>query len=180
MVRNDFDMISVLNLLRLVLWPRLILENVPCVLRSIRIPLPLDEMFCITWNSHIPQSTKTSQCPKGFPGGTSGTELACQYRKHKRGEFDPWVGATPWRSVWECAPISLLGESQGQRSLPGYSPLGHKRVRHNWSNLAHMYLLSGNCYVLVIDIHIYFWTSYLFFSGDGSLETKWGSVGLLG
>ena len=28
-------------------------------------------------------------------------------------------------------PVFLPGESHGQRSLVGYSPWGHKRVRHN-------------------------------------------------
>ena len=28
---------------------------------------------------------------KGFPGGASGEEPACQCRKHKRHWFDPWV-----------------------------------------------------------------------------------------
>ena len=32
---------------------------------------------------------------------------ACQYRKHKRHRFDPWVGKIPWRmAVW--VPIFLL------------------------------------------------------------------------
>ena len=29
---------------------------------------------------------------KGFPGGTSGKEPACQRRRLKRRRFDPWVG----------------------------------------------------------------------------------------
>ena len=29
---------------------------------------------------------------KGFPGGTSGKEPACQCRRHRRCGFDPWVG----------------------------------------------------------------------------------------
>ena len=33
--------------------------------------------------------------PEGFPGGTSGKELACQYRKHKRCRYNPWVGRSP-------------------------------------------------------------------------------------
>ena len=28
----------------------------------------------------------------GFPGGISGKEPACQCRRYKRFEFDPWVG----------------------------------------------------------------------------------------
>jgi len=27
-----------------------------------------------------------------------------------------------WRRAWQCTPIILPGESQGQRSLAGYSP----------------------------------------------------------
>ena len=58
----------------------------------------------------------------GFPGGTSGKELACQCRKHKRCRFDPWVGKIPWRRQWQPTPLLLLGKSHGQRSLMGYSP----------------------------------------------------------
>ena len=32
----------------------------------------------------------------GFPGGASGKEPACQYRRHKRLGFNPWVGKIPW------------------------------------------------------------------------------------
>ena len=35
--------------------------------------------------------------------------------------FDPWVGKT-----WQPTPMFLSGEFQGQRSLSGYSPWGHK------------------------------------------------------
>ena len=31
-----------------------------------------------------------------------------------------------WRRKWQPTPVFLLGESQGQRSLTGYSPWGHK------------------------------------------------------
>ena len=31
----------------------------------------------------------------GFPGGSSGKEPACQCRRHKRLEFDPWIGKIP-------------------------------------------------------------------------------------
>ena len=39
----------------------------------------------------------TSQRYKGFPGGTSGKQPACQCRRHKRPGFDPWL----WRSPGE-------------------------------------------------------------------------------
>jgi len=36
--------------------------------------------------------------------------------------FDPCVGKIPWRRAWQPTPVFLPGESQGQRSLAGYSP----------------------------------------------------------
>ena len=41
-------------------------------------------------------------------------------------KFDPWVEKLPWRRTWQPAPVLLPGESQGQRSLVGYHPWGHK------------------------------------------------------
>ena len=36
--------------------------------------------------------------------------------------FDSWVGKIPWRRSWQPTPVTLPGESHGQRSLAGYSP----------------------------------------------------------
>ena len=36
-----------------------------------------------------------------------------------------------WRRKWQPTPLFLPGKSHGQRSLAGYSPRGHKRVRHD-------------------------------------------------
>ena len=44
----------------------------------------------------------------GFPGGTSGKEPVCQYRKHKRQSSDPWVGKIPWRRAWQPTQYSFL------------------------------------------------------------------------
>ena len=44
----------------------------------------------------------------------------------RRSRFDPWVGKIPWRRKWQPTPAFLPGEFQGQRSLAGYSPRGHK------------------------------------------------------
>jgi len=59
---------------------------------------------------------------KGFLGGTSGREPACQCRRCKRQWFDPWVRKIPWRKSWQPTPVFLPGESLGQRSLVGCSP----------------------------------------------------------
>ena len=37
-----------------------------------------------------------------------------------------WVQKIPWRREWLLTPVSLPGESHGQRSLVGYSPRGRK------------------------------------------------------
>ena len=34
----------------------------------------------------------------------------------------------PWRRKWQPTPVFSPGESQGQRSLEGYSPRGHKEL----------------------------------------------------
>ena len=36
-----------------------------------------------------------------------------------------------WRRRWQPTPVFLPGKSHGQR-LAGYSPWGHKRVRHDF------------------------------------------------
>ena len=59
---------------------------------------------------------------KGFPVNTDGKEHACQCRRHKKHEFNPWVGKIPWRGAWQPIPVFLLEESCGQRSPAGYSP----------------------------------------------------------
>ena len=66
----------------------------------------------------------------GFLGGARGKEPACQCGRHKRQKFDPWVRKIPWSRKWEPNPVSLPGESHGQRSLVGYSPWG-RRVGHD-------------------------------------------------
>ena len=49
--------------------------------------------------------------------------------------FDPWVGKIPWRREWQPTLVFLPGESHGQRSLVGYSPLVLKEL----DMTAHMY-----------------------------------------
>ena len=40
--------------------------------------------------------------------------------------FHPWVWKILWRRKWQPTPVFLAGESQGRRSLVGYSPRGRK------------------------------------------------------
>ena len=61
-----------------------------------------------------------------LPGSTSGKESASQGKKSKRHGFNSWIGKIPWRRKWQPTPIFLPAKSQGEKSLEGYSPKGHK------------------------------------------------------
>ena len=39
-------------------------------------------------------------------------------------------GLSLWQRKWQPTPVFLPGESHGPRRLAGYSPWGHRRVRH--------------------------------------------------
>ena len=64
----------------------------------------------------------------GPPRRLSGKESVCQCRRYRRRGFDPWVGKMLWRGKWQPTPVFFPGKSQGQRSLVGYSPWGHKEL----------------------------------------------------
>ena len=63
-----------------------------------------------------------------FPGWLSSKEPVCQCRRLR---FDPCVKKILWRRKWQPTLVFLPGKSHGQRSLVGYTPWGHKRVRHD-------------------------------------------------
>ena len=71
---------------------------------------------------------KDETAGRDFPGGTSGKEPTCQCRRHKRPEFDPWVGKIPWKREWQPTPVFLPGESHGLGSLAAYSPWGRNEL----------------------------------------------------
>ena len=60
-----------------------------------------------------------------LPLWLSGKEPSCQCG---RCGFEPWARKIPWRREWQPIPGFLPGKSQGQRSLAGYSPWGHKKL----------------------------------------------------
>ena len=63
---------------------------------------------------------------QGFPGGARDKEAACQWRRLRRGGFDPWLEKIPWRRAWQPLQYSCPENPHGQRSLEGYSPQGLK------------------------------------------------------
>ena len=67
-------------------------------------------------NSSFSQMLKSIKPERGFLGGASGKEPACQCSRHKRHRFNPRFEKTPWRKAWQLTPVFLPGESHGQRS----------------------------------------------------------------
>ena len=51
----------------------------------------------------------------GFPGGTSGKEPACQCRRCKWWEFDPWVRKIPWKKAQQPTPVGSRLENPMDR-----------------------------------------------------------------
>ena len=77
----------------------------------------------VTWLDYISWLSCSSA---GFPGGASGKEAACQYRRCKRHRFNPWVGKIPWSRKWHSSLVCLPGRFHEQRSLASYSSWGCK------------------------------------------------------
>ena len=71
---------------------------------------------------HIESSWETKR-EKCFLHSSDSKESTCQRRIPG---FNPWVGKIPWRRAWQSTPVFLPGESDGQRSLVGYSPWGRE------------------------------------------------------
>ena len=79
--------------------------------------------------------------------GMSGKESSCQCRRHKRREFDLWVGKISQRRKWQPTPVFLPGKFHGQRCLMGYSLWGRKEL--NTIEHAYTYIFSLNEWALV-------------------------------
>ena len=53
---------------------------------------------------------------------------ACQFRRHRRRGFDPWVRKIPWSRKRQLTPVFMPEKTHGWRSLVGYSPWGCKEL----------------------------------------------------
>ena len=57
--------------------------------------------------------------------------------------LDPRVGKNPQRRTWQPTPVFLPGKSNGQMSLAGYSPWGHKDSDMTWGLNPHRHIQKG-------------------------------------
>ena len=94
-------------------------------------PISISEMLERKYiHTNICTHTNPYVCVRNFPGGASGKECACQYRRHKRCEVDPWIGKIPWSRAWQ--PISVFMPVSSWTDEPGrLQSMGSQRFRHN-------------------------------------------------
>ena len=82
-------------------------------------------IFSLLCSFHV---LKTSYWSTEFPRWLGGKESTCKCKRHG---FDPRPRKIRWRRKWQPTPVFSPGESQGQRSLTGYSPQCCKRDWHD-------------------------------------------------
>ena len=121
--------------------------------------------------SNLYTHTHTHKVPLDFPWWLSGKESACQGRRCR---FNPWDGKIPWWRKWQPTPVFLPGKSHGQRSLAGYHPWGHKRVRSDLATRQQHGALNvvDTCYDLNVRVspNLTWRISYCWCDGI----TRWG------
>ena len=121
--------------------------------------------YDMTWyvSLFVITATQKRKCFWGLPRWHSGEESACQYRRHRRCSFNPWVRKIPWRRKLQPISVFLPGISHEQRSLAGASlklekgiicrkmqPMpGHMagRAEHSQVLRTHWPLLSSDTFV---------------------------------
>ena len=69
----------------------------------------------------------------GLPSWLSGKEPACQYRRHSRRGFSPWVGKIPWRRKWQPMPVILPGKIPWTEEPERLQSMGSQIVGHDWA-----------------------------------------------
>ena len=92
----------------------------------------------------------------GFADDANGKEPTCQYRRHKRCGFSPWVGKTPWRRAWQPLQSSVLAWKIPRTEKPGgLQSIESQRIRHDWSDLAHMHGFYSWEIICIHFLHAY-------------------------
>ena len=100
---------------------------------------------------------------RDFLGGSSGKEPACQCRRCRRRRFNPWVEKIPWRRKWQPTPVSLPGESHGQRrAVPTKSWTQLKwlstHIRsQGWGSWLYCISTPPTCLVAVLSLYFQLW-----------------------
>ena len=90
----------------------------------------------------------------GFPGGTSGKELACQCRRHKRHGFNPWAGKIPWRRAWQPTPVILVWRIPGTEEPGGLESIALQRIEHTTEATSHKHTHTHTYALFTLPPHL--------------------------
>ena len=101
-------------------------------------PIQASGWICRPWSQTIPlppDFNTVAVLPCSWFGIlTYGTSLVAQWWGICLPRQEPQIwslgGRDPLKEEMASTPVFLPGKSHGQRNLEGYSPWGHKRVRH--------------------------------------------------
>ena len=87
------------------------------------------------------------------PGASrlSGKESACQYRRHRRLRFDPWVRKTPGGEMATQSSI-LAWRIPWTEEPGGLQSMGSQRVRHDLATEHMCNLCSKNNWIIIVQI----------------------------
>ena len=80
---------------------RLLMFLLVILIPACTLPSPAFLMMYSVYKLNKQGDNKQPWCTDqmGFPGGTCGKEPTCQWRRHERHRFDPWVRKIPWRQA---------------------------------------------------------------------------------
>ena len=87
-----------------------------------------------------------------FPGGSVVKNLPANA---ENAGLTTESGRFPGEGEWLPTPVFLPGKSHGQRSLAGYSPWGHRRVRHDLVTKQQLSIITDTSYLLSCHIFLY-------------------------
>ena len=107
------------------------------------IPLLLKMMLTSQWN-YLP---KVKQLESGIlwlggwiPRWLGGKESACQCRRPRRRQFDPWVRKILWRRKWQPTAVFLPGKSM---DTGAWRATGHGVAESDTTTRLSMHLTRG-------------------------------------
>ena len=105
--------------------------------------------------SSIPGSGRSPRERIGHPLQFSWASLVAQMTKNPPAMWATWVPSLgredPWRREWQPTPVFLPGNSHGQRSLAGYTPLGLYRLVSDSRILLAVFKTGAASYTLIVS-----------------------------
>ena len=98
------------------------------------------EIFCHIYGSSVNYNFLTFPRLKyGLHSDTNDKESTCQCRRHKRHNFNAWVGKIPWKKAWQPIPVVLSGEFPWTEEPGGLQSIVPQRLL-KWLSLHTCYL----------------------------------------